>query len=156
MLAVLSLLLHAAAFYFIILLFSKYSGLKAIEKEQRQLLEETEQLLAGYMMEIKDENEKMLREISFPQEPRDEEIQVTAEREPNSRETEEEELPAHLKELVLLQEKAETAANPEDSSLSPMGEVEMLSKQGFSAEEIARKLGRGKTEIQLMMKFGQK
>lgn len=59
MLWLISFMLHAALIYFVIILYTRMNSLKATEQKQRELLEETENTLAAFLMEVKEENDKL-------------------------------------------------------------------------------------------------
>lgn len=51
------------------------------------------------------------------------------------------------------QDKNAEIAQKDDDAKSMLNEVLLLQKQGFSIEDIAKKLNKGKTEIELLLKF---
>ncbi|MGG4488956.1 DUF6115 domain-containing protein [Metabacillus idriensis] len=152
-LLIISMILHAAGFYFIALLYLKYQSVKQSEEKQAAILEEAEQSLAAYMIEFKEENEKLIagikmakqtdinigRNSSHPHKP------VT--------EPEEPEFPvvriAHEDQLELSDPIEKVQPESEEKKIIS------LFQQGLSSEEIAKKLNKGKTEVELLLKFRQ-
>ncbi|MFY4773911.1 DUF6115 domain-containing protein [Metabacillus sp. RGM 3146] len=156
-LVLISLMLHAAAFYFILLLFTRYSNVKNLEQEQRKLLEETEQVLTGYILEMKEENERLLKELTEGNNPHStsgEEKRYAVEKE--IPEIESDELPSHLEALADINDTIEISSSIPKKEKLLKDHVLELFNEGLTAEEIAKELGRGKTEIELILKFRQK
>lgn len=155
-LVMISLVLHAAAFYFILLLFTRYSAIKNLEQEQRKLLEETEQILTGYILEMKEENERLLNELGNANSP----LRFSEEEKPEVKEEssvkKSDELPAHLEAIADINDTIEISSTVPEQEKRLKDYVLELSDQGLTAEEIAKELGRGKTEIELILKFRQK
>lgn len=178
-LLILCFALLALAFFLIILLYLKISQLKDVEKKQERLLKEFEHVITSYVMEIKEENEVFLNRIKHMNQPyNDEKIQ---ERDgPNPEEKSDNKrvdlieleltsddlqdlLPSNYDEEEELKEQKLTETdNKEESSEKDAKNVEILFKDiehliklGLSYEEIAKKLNKGKTEIELLHKFRQ-
>jgi hypothetical protein len=154
-LLVLSLILHAVGFYFITLLFMKYQSVKHIEERQAAMLAETEQYLSAYLMELKDENEKLLSEMKHMQRSEHKSKENNAPRQPDVKDSVEEAdfpVPSFTHE-----DRVEISFhNPEPASPLTLEEKAFqLNQKGFSAEEIAKQLNKGITEIELMLKFRQ-
>ncbi|HZH62337.1 MAG TPA: Swarming motility protein SwrB [Metabacillus sp.] len=165
-LLILSLLLHVVAFYFIIILYMKYSTIKDITDTQRKILEETENSMTSFLIDMKDENEKLIETLlcstnmrmqkpmaedrtEFKQRPNQEIKQQTKiELEQKSIE-----LPNHLtgldeiKDVVELKQKSKKNKQPFEI------EAINLFKEGYTVEQIAKKLNKGKTEVELLLKF---
>lgn len=152
-LLIISMILHAAGFYFIALLYLKYKSVKQSEEKQAAMLEEAEQSLAAYLIEFKEENEKLIAGMKMAQQK---DINICRNSShPQKSETEPEgpEFPvlriAHEDQLELsdLMEKG----HPE----SEEKKIISLYQRGFSSEQIARELNKGKTEVELLLKFRQ-
>ncbi|MRX70619.1 hypothetical protein GJU40_00360 [Bacillus lacus] len=149
-----SFILHAVSIYFIILLFSRYSSLKDLEAAQRRMLEETEQSLAAYLLQIQEENDKFLTSISRPENRTAENpiknIITDVSENGGYEESDTEYQP--LLETAHIQDQLELSASPAQPDLERALE---LAEKGYSIEEIAKMLKAGKTEIRLLLKFRQ-
>ncbi|UOK59561.1 hypothetical protein MGI18_12820 [Bacillus sp. OVS6] len=64
-LLVFSMILHAAGFYLIALLYIRYQSVKKSEEKQAAMLEEAELSLAAYLINLKEENKKLINEIKM-------------------------------------------------------------------------------------------
>ncbi|WP_144461066.1 Swarming motility protein SwrB [Siminovitchia fortis] len=142
----------------LLILYMRQNKLVEIEKRQKLALEEAEQVMAALLEEIKEENERLITRIKESRETEDkmaadiimekkdsvpaaEEHQVVQEAEGSLEPTEE---PASV----------QSSASGEAEDPMPLREqVELLAEQGLTVTDIARKLNKGKTEIELLMKF---
>ncbi|TPE69608.1 DUF6115 domain-containing protein [Halalkalibacterium halodurans] len=160
--AIISLILHGVTFLWIITLVQKLS-LKETETDHKKTVKEIEDLLAAYTLEMKEENEKLLkqfeamRKVPVAKEPEDAstlatpakpmsepEPEAVRESDPAPPEEQEESVPPWLDgsndEAVIVE-------------TSDQSRVISLAKQGLSVEEIAKKLNMGKGEVELLLKF---
>ncbi|KIL73596.1 hypothetical protein [Pseudobacillus badius] len=170
-----SFILNAVALFAIILLFMRQNRLHEIKKEQEKLVADMEEMMTAYLAEMKEENEKFIKEFSSSspaehsaaagqassavtpgksappdrapegagaiaapsmQRIRAAQVYRTANKTADEREkisAEEQEVPAAEQALA--------------------DEIVLLKDQGLSVEEIARKLNKGKTEVELALKF---
>ena len=55
----LSFVLHGVLLYAVIILYTRFSALKETERQQKKILEETENTLAAFLLELKEENERL-------------------------------------------------------------------------------------------------
>lgn len=181
-LLLLSLMLNAAVIFAIILLYLRQNRLVQAEKKQERIIKEIEEVFSAYLLELKDENEKfiqlMKRDVSSTGKNESGQDFLVQSEEKNatgiSQQTDK--APrvgkgisyntamkayrtdtgyAKDREDPVLEEligKAESAERPQLSFNEQIGE---LHKQGLSAEDIARRLNKGKTEIELLLKFRQ-
>ncbi|MEI4788902.1 Swarming motility protein SwrB [Bacillus sp. FJAT-53060] len=178
MLWLISFMLHAALIYFVIILYTRMNSLKATEQKQRELLEETENTLAAFLMEVKEENDKLSKAAAASPDFFDEELmsdlQTPKQPQPptesqrliESEDPVPEHLSALLSEVEVQEEKVnepvpslETeAAAPSESEIEEtfQEQVKALYDQGLTLEEIAKELKTGKTEIELLLKFSGK
>jgi hypothetical protein len=185
------------SFYFILLLNSKISKFKLIEKNQENLVAEMEDTFSVYLLEMKEENDRLIREMAMiKNKQRNNNQHVDVEEQSlvtnlnNAVDIKEQ----HRSTLNLQQQKASeddttqlkvepmkivpksVAANAykKNSTASASGssqtnqqpskpvdemlqtfesEVLQYYKNGMSVEEIAKKTQKGKTEIELLIKF---
>lgn len=187
-------ILQLISFYLIILLNSKVARFKDLEIRQDQVIREMDDSIGAYLMEMKEENDRLIKELSLvqqvPQSASIIENAVVTNQQPQAsvipetekglesilfkeRVSEQLELPqktfipknfaanAYNKqkapsEQVLNQVSPAEQVKKEEAypHLSPFErEVVMLHKEGKSIEEIAKKTQKGKTEIELLIKF---
>lgn len=146
----------------LLILYMRQNKLVEIEKRQKLALEEAEQVMAALLEEIKEENERLITRIKESRETEDkmadamaadiimekkdsvpaaEEHQVVQEAEGSLEPTEE---PASVQS---------SASGEADDPMPLREQVELLAEQGLTVTDIARKLNKGKTEIELLMKF---
>lgn len=114
-------------------------------------------MFASYLMEMKDENEKLLAAIEEykHQQPEVKQMNVDIPNIPSETETLSHKEISNLSEEEgnkYLYEPPESL-DAETYQQSFEAQVMHMKKQGMSAEEIAKTLNRGKTEIELLLKF---
>lgn len=183
-----------------VVLFMRQNRFIQAEKEQKAMVAEMEELLSGYLLEMKEENEALLgklmnqpqsvmnqgtsKEAAIQQEiPRFEEgNRPSVSYSPKNKAAEAyksqtgikqrmkqegiSKVDANIEESIGLEQqsgKPEKASFMETLHASLNGQsvqepslheqVNALAKQGLAAEEIAQHLKRGKTEIELLLKF---
>ncbi|WP_449540035.1 hypothetical protein [Ferdinandcohnia sp. Marseille-Q9671] len=174
--------LLAIAFFMIILLYLKITQLKDIEKKQERLLKEFESVITSYVLEMKEENEVFLHRIkdvklaktaSNYEEKNDAEVVEEEKNKPENIQIKELELtkediqallPSYpdkentkdLSGIITDNETEEKLPSKEEDDVGTLiKDIELLQKMGLSQEEIAKKLNKGKTEIELLLKFRQ-
>ncbi|MFW2108831.1 Swarming motility protein SwrB [Bacillus spizizenii] len=155
----LSFTLHGVLLYAVIILYMRLAAVKETEKQQKKLLEETENTLAAFLLELKEENEKLIENTGSPSSQAEEETQKPDLRhsEKDSEQgtvQEEENLLEHIEGLITEVECQEERVNSNAQSFED--QVIELYEQGYSANQIAQKLKSGKTEIELFLKFRSK
>ncbi|KXZ14974.1 Swarming motility protein SwrB [Bacillus nakamurai] len=143
----LSFVLHGVLLYAVIILYTRFSALKETERQQQNILEETENTLAAFLLELKEENER-LKDTRSPNagaaDARDDTPQP-AETLPHP------DIPDHIEALISEVERAENDENKGGRSFEE--QVSDLYEQGFTPGEIAKRMKSGKTEIELFLKF---
>jgi hypothetical protein len=185
-LLLLSLILNAAAIFAIILLYLRQNRLVEAEKKQERILNEIEEVFSAYLFELKEENEKFLELMTKKNRQKQPGgIEATAtEAELREKETETrpdkitpeiqqnrlgkgisyhaarkayqqnpEPVPTDLNDKIDMELPED---NVESKELSFVDQVVYMKKQGLTIEEIAKDLDKGKTEIELLLKFRQK
>jgi hypothetical protein len=143
---VINLLLNFVCIYFIYLLWKKNDQKNS--KDETESTENIAELLEIFSQEMREENERLHRLISDFSSNNDHNNVISQEKTFNSgsdkisfTETNEEENDVHNNDVV------ESKTNSETDN------VIKLANQGYNAEEIAKKLKRGKGEIELLLKF---
>lgn len=169
--------LQLLSFYFIIILNTKLARFKDLEKKQERLMREMEDTISLYLTEMKDENNRLISELQVVSKPQpvvihpiedNEKVihqkkQVVAEESPNALNLPEFEVEQRIlvpKNIVAkAYNRQQTTTNTTVKQDEVIKEdtfekqVLQLSKQGKSVEEIAKQLQKGKTEIELLLKF---
>lgn len=154
----LSFTLHGVLLYAVMILYTRLAAVKETEKQQKKILEETENTLAAFLLELKEENEKLIDNSDSPSSQTDEETQKPdlqhVEKDSERDAVQEENLPEHIEGLITAVERQEESVNSDVQSFED--QVIELYEEGYSASQIAQKLKSGKTEIELFLKFRSK
>lgn len=197
--------LNIFTIFAIIVLYLRQNRLSMLEKDQKAVIGEMEQLLSGYLMEMKEDNETLVKAINNSvamnpehgqkgqehgsiketkkEKQEKQEQNILLEYKAGSRaaakrqainaykimpeKNEANALPVKVEDKLELASAAtspQNQGNPAVKEFSDMlqaslnerslnEKVDMLADQGHSIEEIAKKLGRGRTEIELLLKF---
>lgn len=146
-------ILQFVSFFLIALLFTRLSNAKDIEKQHEEFMKEMDDAVSAYLFEIKDENNRLIEELALTNE--------TSNLIKEEEKTPKDEIPFSPRLTVsksavakLYQQSLPVKETVVDKTeLSPQDHVLALSNAGKSIEEIAKLLGKGKTEIELMLKF---
>ncbi|MFN7250811.1 MAG: DUF6115 domain-containing protein [Anaerobacillus sp.] len=161
-----SFILHFISFFLIVILVQKINGKNTLGEtnDQEKLKREIEDLLVAYTAEMKEENDKLVNKIVFTRKTSDQNqaktikdyesqrLEMTTKKAPlppypkkteatRAEVVEEEFAPPILVESTDIVEQSSTA------------QVLSLATQGFSAIEIAQRLGLGAGEVELLLKF---
>ena len=169
---ILSIIVNMIAILAIITLYLRQNRLLHFEKNYKEYMKETEEIIHTFIIEMKEENEeiKQLFKIgndSAPYEEKNESISK-----PNM-DQEVTGLPQGYLQKAALNAYTNTNTKldvsgslgeeiePTEKSLETdqnhmLNEVRNLKNQGRTIEEIAKSMGRGKTEIDLLLKLNQK
>ena len=183
--------LQLLSFYFIILLNMKLSKFKDLERKQEQLMREMDDAVGVYLLEMREENNRLIEELSkqpvqnhFKKESigdfeKQDDISINREIEQQTGLLQQEAAALELETRTFVpktvvanaykQQKVQTTPSnavqssviqqevesPEDNSLTYEEEVLKLFEAGQTAEQIAKKMHKGKTEIELLLKFHQ-
>lgn len=198
-LLLLSLVLNVIALFCVVILYLRQNRLLQVEKNQTKLLNEMEEVISTYLLEMTEENEifiEKVREMTSKTLPKDTHKEASPEK--NSADVVlEEEIPQNKinesppfrkgtvfqavqaykntssidkseiqKEVthveivnsVEVPQNKENANEPKTSELYTQSfyyQALLLKKQGLTTEDIARRLNKGKTEIELLFKLRQ-
>ncbi len=164
--------LLALAFFLIILLYLKMTQLKDIEFKQERLLKEFENVITSYVMEIKEDNELFLYRIQqvqqTPNKPDISEREGKSTQSIQIKETDltteeiQDLLPAYAAQnetekntISEIESKPQQKGNIEMNEDLLVKDIDHLIKLGLTYEDIAKKLNKGQTEIELLHKFRQ-
>lgn len=170
-------ILVVVAFAVIILLYMKVSQLKGLEQKQQIMMREMDQLVSAYLVEMREENDRLIEQLqqTKPKSLFNEPIAAPKSKKPAApyvppMPAEDEVVVETLLEKPLVPKEVVTNAYmsqpPQknkktfDEALqqavpmqAPAADVHALAAEGKSIEEIARMLGKGKTEVALLLKF---
>lgn len=143
-------ILQLVSLYLIAMLYTKLGKFNELKKQQDMMMREMEDAVGAYLVEIKDENDRLLSELSTLKSSKNQSTQnpdIQTEVEP----------PSKLKanRAVPMSKAVNTykqlAANPIEQSKEE--KALELSKSGYSIDEVAKHLNMGKTEVELLLKF---
>lgn len=156
-----SFLLHALSLFIIILLYLQLSKVKEVERRQSQLIEEMEQTVSAYLLEWREENERFLQALSEKMNRRGEGENVA--KRPASvpkpaKKEEKKEWTPPLASIEQMKDQVEIRTDKQPKLELPSSLEERaiaLKKEGKTVDEIAKLLNKGKTEIELLLKFRQ-
>jgi hypothetical protein len=156
-----SFLLHALSLWIIILLYLRLAKVKEMEKQQQQMTEEIERTFSAYLLEWKEENERFLTELAaiLPNRsrtdhlPKDSTEPLTEGNKTTEPSEETEPLPSYFPNIDEIKDIVDIRQQPASSAAD---RVWQLYEQGKTVEEIAKILNKGKTEVELLLKFRQK
>ncbi|GLC87373.1 DUF6115 domain-containing protein [Lysinibacillus piscis] len=161
-------ILQLLSFYFIVILNVKLAKFKDLENKQERLMREMDDTISMYLADMKDENDRLIQELQETTKPAKKVVNAQDEVAATDAVVES---PALHNEPRLYVPKA-VAANaytrqqhaqtqpsrssivqPEVKELTLEQKVIQLATQGKTSEEIAKELQKGKTEIELLLKF---
>ncbi|AST92033.1 hypothetical protein BC6307_12470 [Sutcliffiella cohnii] len=144
---IINLIIGLTAILLFFILYTKMSKMHSLENEYRQLLKEAEETISSFVYELKEDNERLLKKLSTnsAREHHSDKENVIQQNSFVYREhaTKSED----LKELLQYDEHSQP--------LSTYEQAKELKNYGYSIDDIAQKLGKGKTEIELLLKFRQ-
>jgi hypothetical protein len=153
------------------ILFIRYSQLSELEKKQEKMMKEFETVITSFLLEMKEENELFLQKL---QKQGEQKSKMEKLNQPSRSSTLEKEIRPpqieQVKDVIEISgskmfvserskpEKGEKIGTnePPDPMETLLAQVQILQNEGLSIEEIAKKLNKGKTEIELLLKFRQK
>ena len=159
-------ILQVIGFYFIALLYMKVSKFNNLEKKQQKLMAEMDDAIGAYLSELKEENERLIAIIEKRQENdnRNEKTSDSHRQEPvQQAERKDFNIVTPSYPVKAAMKSYQTTPTLKESSLSKsiskVKEIDsrtlaiQMHDEGKPIEEIAKKLGKGKTEVELLLKF---
>jgi phosphoribosyl-ATP pyrophosphohydrolase len=196
LLILLSLVLNVIALFAIVILYTRQNRLLQVEKKQEKLINEMEEVISTYLIEMTEENEKLIKRVRETISQPTSVTQPTVESKSPipSLEKKAEDMdtiaqPTTIRKGTVFQavqaykgagKKVETESELETVQKETPPPLEnkldseviekkssdlytqsfyyqalLLKKQGLSTEDIARRLNKGKTEIELLLKLRQ-
>lgn len=159
-------ILQVISFYIIALLYMKISKFNGLEKKQQKLMAEMDDAIGAYLSELKEENERLIeiiekRQNNFPIYDQEEEVNpadVPAARKESKEKSITINHPSYPVNIALKSYQTASATKDTQEATTDL-EVDdrtlaiRMHDEGKSIEEIAKRVGKGKTEIELMLKF---
>ena len=195
-LLLISLFLNVLALFSIIILFLRQNRFLQVEKKQEKMLQEMEEVISAYLVQMKEENEDFIKRIGKIErndqgsKNAESKVNIKKEKEPlpeksgsfssrmgkantysavkaykqnssaqsqssskSSKQMTSDEVELPPLEINNIIEDVIEKENSQDQSL--LNDILLLNEQGYSETEIAQKLNKGKTEINLLLKFYQ-
>lgn len=172
-------LIQMITIFVIVLLYSKLSKFQNIEKRQNELINEMDNAISVYLLEMKEENDRLISELKKPNvaqkaaSTHKEGPAQTIKEQPVKEQEMEPRKFVPVKQAASAYQKQKTQQQVEEKENEALEKAETLSedneiqeqnltfeqqvinyyRNGKTIEEIARMMGRGKTEIELLVKF---
>lgn len=164
----LSFLLNIVSLLSIVILYVRQNRFVNIEKEQKKMIAEMEDVISTYLIEMKEENNEFIRSFKSqahtekrgnePSEEKREDVPPLTQENPQwtgtgyKRATQ-----AYQKGKKLQLESTDHTDGPgENTERDPLiQQVILMKENGMTIEEIAKSVGKGQTEIELLLKFRQ-
>lgn len=151
------------SFYFIVLLNMKIAHFKEIEEKQQRMKDDMDDAIGAYLAEMKDENDRLIQEMKMIKRGSINNLSPITNKQDNAMYPESiseiaEEKEAVQKNFTMPQSYVKKAyQNKQSIENKPELEEQVmhLYKKGLSISDIAKRVNRGKTEIELLLKFQQ-
>lgn len=142
-------ILQIITFYFLALLYTKSSKYDDLEKKQQTMMREMDDSIGLYLSELKDENDRLIEKLS----KRVDKEENTVSPKPIVEKSPEVKIPVNLalksyQATNNYRNKPEPVEEPDERT-----KIIRLHEAGQSIEEIAKTLGKGRTEVELILKF---
>jgi hypothetical protein len=172
---IISFLLNIISLLAIIILYTRQNRFIDLEKRQGKMLRDMEETISTYLIEMKEENEAFISSLNKSKNEHSDPKNNTEIQQKSASKYEDEGLgsPANKRLNAYKAYKKPAASvqrNDDGEGWSPLvpdesrvdeekslvNKVITLQQKGLSIEEIAKSMGKGKTEIELLLKFNQK
>ncbi len=165
----LSFLLNIISLLSIIILYSRQNRFVHMEKEQKKMISEMEDVISAYLLEMKEENDEFIRTFKTKVQDETEGFVQTNEMTQDKGHASDVR-PKRTGAAYKLASKAYQKTNDiisepihpneEMKKIQPdndplIQQVILLKEKGMPIEEIAKTVGKGQTEIELLLKFRQ-
>ncbi|WP_419961651.1 DUF6115 domain-containing protein [Psychrobacillus sp. BM2] len=146
-------LLQVISFYFIALLNAKISRFNNMEQKQQQVLNDMEDSFSAYIAEIRDENNRLLKELQNTDAPKTTNLEILEK--PSIKEASTFEAPiSFVSKQIAASSYLKTAQTTTKKVPKTVKEKVLFHyEQGKTTDEIAKMLQIGKTEVELFLKF---
>lgn len=168
-----SIIINIVSIFAIIILYIRQNRLMHVEQDQKKVLQEMEEMFSTYLIEIRDENEEFIKKVQSIYHSKMEikenvEADKSYQDKISSQNEQKNEVPAlqtfmrsraeKTYQSAMTQNDIQDAENQSiDFATLPLEkQAYLLEKEGMTIEQIAKELHKGKTEIELLLKFRQK
>ncbi|PFA67857.1 hypothetical protein CN378_10090 [Bacillus sp. AFS015802] len=163
-----SFLLNIISLLSVVILYSRQNRFLNMEKDQKKILAEMEDVISTYLVEMKEQNDEFIRsfktqdykskQVARPTEENDQHdspqyTKTTKWTGTGYKRASQAYQQMHEDKTVLTDRGVEMPVEPDQDPL--IQQVISMKKKGMSIEEIAKSVGKGKTEIELLLKFRQ-
>jgi DNA invertase Pin-like site-specific DNA recombinase len=151
-LIVISFLIHALSLFALIILFQRQNKMSHSEKKMKQAAAEMEEMMTGFLIQIQEENEQLITELT-------KKAAGKRAKPPVAEEQENKPLPRLTTRKAAAKAYSET--KPAEKETKPQADMPLakqmaeMRKKGMKDEEIARALHVGVTEVKLALKFNK-
>jgi hypothetical protein len=162
----LSFLLNIVSLLSIVILYSRQNRFLNMEIKQKKIIAEMEDVISAYLIEMKEENDEFIRSFKTQvyndtqgdasAEENKQDVSSPAQNStkwPGTRYKRASQAYQQMKNPEMEPEDRTVKLTPEQDPL--IQQVISLKKTGMSIEEIAKSVGKGHTEIELLLKFRQ-
>lgn len=148
-------ILQLISFFLIAILNARLSKFQDVERKHQELMKEMDDAVSAYLFEMKDENNRLLEELSR-RTSKFEGIEVKSQRQQDDfgltyPSTISKKKVASLYKQTVKSDEVEPILIP----ITLKEQIIQLYNSGKTIEQIAKQLGKGKTEIELMIKFSK-
>lgn len=159
---IISLILNILAITAILLLYLRQNRFVSLEKDQKNNIEQMDQLLAIYITEMREENEAFLKQVQQRNilSPVNDESNV--QNEPNPQElnkrypaTTAKKKAASIYQANQANKETHIDRQKEKNEATTHSSIQDLYHQGHSVDEIAKRMNKGKKEVELLLKFSK-
>jgi hypothetical protein len=164
-----SFLLNIVALLAIVILYSRQNRFLNLEKEQKKMIKELEEVISTYLIEMKEENEEFMRTFNNHAKSQKRITDKTDDENVNSSplQTNPKWSGAGYKQASKAyqqkptpqmggaKKKLEVKPTVKTNEDPFIQQVLSLKREGLTIEEIAQTVGKGQTEIELLLKFRQ-
>ncbi len=152
-LLLLSFIIHIVTFVIIRQLKLKQDALVTVEDNVRQQVKNIEDTLAVYLVELKEENKNFVNQVEKFNNVKPENNRNKQEHQQIRQPITDFDTPKNTTEYQPISPVEEVEDVVESSTTAS---VLHLHEKGFTVDEIAKKMDKGKTEVELLLKFQQK
>lgn len=149
-------ILQIVSFLIITLLYMKITKFNDLEKKQRKLMQQMDDSVMAYLTEIKEENDRLIAQLDAVERREIRTGQEKSAVKENLEQPEFERKPHPVPVRHVLRSYEQTASAKEETQEQPLTDRERAKKMladGKTVQEIAKELGKGQTEIELLLKF---
>ncbi|MBS4172544.1 hypothetical protein [Bacillus sp. FJAT-49736] len=167
-----SIIVNVVTIFSIIILYLRQNRFLQAEQNQTKALKDMEEIFTSYLLEMKEENDDFIKKVqSLYSKSNINSSLIEKEIAPKTNtlnineQPSEPPLPSFIRnhaeksyqKVMTKMDDQSKETNPNDLAILPLeDQAVLLQKEGHTIEQIAQKLHKGKTEIELLLKFRQK